>query len=55
VHEVVDDKSNPYRNIVIYAMRMNKGYVVQFPVVNEEPKVNTTRFFDLLKDSDELL
>jgi hypothetical protein len=25
VHEVVDDNSNPYRNMVIDAMRMNQG------------------------------
>ena len=26
VHGVVDDNSNPYRNIVIDAIRMNRGY-----------------------------
>jgi hypothetical protein len=26
VHGVVDDNSNPYKNMVMDAMRMNKGY-----------------------------
>jgi hypothetical protein len=55
VYEVVDDNSNPYRNMIIDAMRMNQGYVDQYPVIDEEPNVDATRFFDLLKDSDKPL
>ena len=55
IHEVVDDKSNPYRNMVMDAMRMNQGYVGQCPIIDEEPNADTTNFNDLLKDSDEPL
>jgi hypothetical protein len=55
VHEVVNDNSNPYRNMVIEAMRMNQGNVGQCPIVEEEPNADATRFFDLLKDYDEPL
>jgi hypothetical protein len=33
VHGVVNDNSNPYRNMVMDAMRMNQGNVNQFPIV----------------------
>jgi hypothetical protein len=55
VHEVVNDNSNPYRNMVMDAMRMNEGNVSQCLIIEEEPNVNAARFFDLLKDSNELL
>jgi len=55
VHEVVNDNSNPYRNMVMNAMRMNQGNVSQCPIIEEEPNADTTRFFDLLKDSNEPL
>jgi hypothetical protein len=55
VHEVANDNSNPYRNMVMDAMRMNQGKVNQCPIVEEEPNADTTRFFDMLKDSDEPL
>jgi len=55
VHEVVNDNNNPYRNMVMNAMRMNEGNVSQCPIVEEEPNADITRFFDLLKDSDEAL
>jgi len=32
VHEVVDDNSNSYRNMVMDAMRMNQGCVNQCPI-----------------------
>jgi len=54
VHEAANDNTNPYRNMVINAMRMNQGNVSQCPIV-EEPIADATRFFDLLKDSDEPL
>ena len=37
------------------AMRMNQGNVNQCPIVEEEANADATRFFDLLKDSDEPL
>jgi hypothetical protein len=41
--------------MVMDAMRMNQGNVSQCPIVEEEPTANTTRFFDLFKDSNEPL
>jgi len=55
VHEAANDNTNPYRNIVMDAMRMNQGNVSQCPIVEKEPNVDAARFFDLLKDSDEPL
>jgi len=52
---VANDNSDPYRNMVIDAMRMNQGNVSQCPIVEEETNANATRFFDLLKDSDKPL
>jgi hypothetical protein len=36
-------------------MRMNQSHVDQYPIIDEEPNVDATWFFDLLKDSDKLL
>jgi len=55
VHEVANDNTNPYRNMVMDAMRINQGNVSQCPIVEEEPNADVARFFDLLKDSDEPL
>ena len=55
VHEVVNNNSNPYRNMVMDAMRMIQGNVSQYPIVEEEPNTDATRFFDLLKGSNEPL
>ena len=56
VHEAANDhKTNPYRNMVMDAMRMNQGNVNQCLIVEEEPNTEATRFFDLLKDSNEPL
>lgn len=55
VYKVVDANNNPYRNIAIDTMRMNQGHNGQCSIVNEELNANTTRFFDLLKNSDESL
>ena len=55
VHEATNDDTNPYRNMVIDAMRINQGNVSQCRIVEEEPNADATRFFDLLKDSDEPL
>jgi hypothetical protein len=54
VHKIVNDNSNPYRNMVMDAMRMNQGNVNHCPIV-EEPNADATRVFDLLKDSDKPL
>jgi len=45
VHGVVYDNSNPYRNMVMDAMRMNPGHAGKFPIVDEERNVDTTKFF----------
>jgi len=55
VYEVTNDNTNPYTNMVMDAMRMNQGNVSQCSIVEEEPNADATRFFDLLKDSDEPL
>ena len=55
VYEVVNDNSNPYRNMVIDAMRMNQSNVSQCSIVEEEPNVDVAKFFDLLKDYNEPL
>jgi len=55
VHGVVDDNSNPYKNMIMDAMRKNQGYVDQCLIIDEEPNADMTRFFNLLKDSDRSL
>jgi hypothetical protein len=55
MHGVETDNSNPYRIMVMNAVRMNQGHVGQCSIIDEEPNTNATRFFDLLKDSDEPL
>ena len=45
VHEVINDNCNPYRNMVMDAMRMNQGNGSQCPIVEEEPNVDAARFF----------
>ena len=55
VHEVVDDNSNLYRNMVWDTMRMNQSYAGECLIIYEEPNVDTTMFFDLLKDFNEPL
>jgi hypothetical protein len=55
VHGVVDDNSNPYRTIVMEAIRMNQSHANQCLIVDKEPNVDMARFFDLLKDSDKPL
>ena len=55
VHEAANDNTNPYKNMVMDAMRMNEGNVSQCPIIGEEPNADAARFFDLLKDSDKPL
>jgi hypothetical protein len=45
VHGVVNDNSNPYKIMVIDAMRMNQGNVSQCPIVEEELNADAARFF----------
>jgi len=44
VHGDVNDNSNPYRNMIMDAMRMNQGNVCQCPIVKEEHNADATRF-----------
>ena len=37
VHRVIDDNSNPYKNMIMDAMIINQGYTNQCPIVDEEP------------------
>jgi hypothetical protein len=53
MHEVVDDNSNPYKSMIIDAMRMNQGYAGENPIVDEESNVDVVSFFDVLKDFNE--
>ena len=55
VHGVANDNSNPYRNMIMDAMRMNQDNVSQCPIIEETPNANAARFFNLLKDSDKPL
>jgi hypothetical protein len=45
VHRVVEDNSNPYRNMIMNAMRMNQSHVGQYSIIDEEPNVDATKFF----------
>jgi len=58
IHEFAYDNSNPYRSLVMDAMRMNQNYSCEgsrnIPL-DEELNVDTTMFFELLKDFNEPL
>jgi hypothetical protein len=41
--------------MIMDAMRINQDHVNQCPIVNEEPNINATRYFNLLKDYNESL
>jgi hypothetical protein len=55
MHEVGNKNSNPYRNMVMDAIRMSEGNVSECPIIEEKPNADAARFFYLLKDSDEPL
>jgi len=55
MHRVIDDTSDPYRNMVMDAMEMNQGHTSQCSIIDEELNVDVTRFFDFLKNSDKPL
>ena len=42
VHEAANDNTNPYKNMVRDAMRMNQGNVSQCPIIEEEPNADAT-------------
>ena len=45
LYGVVDENSNPYKNIVMDMIGMNQGHVGHCSIVDEELNANTTRFF----------
>jgi V8-like Glu-specific endopeptidase len=45
VHRVTNDNNNPYKNMVMDAMRMNQGNASQCLLVEEEPNTDVTKFF----------
>ena len=47
VYRIVDDTSNPYRNMVMNAIKMNQIHVGQCPIVYEKSNTGATRFFFL--------
>jgi hypothetical protein len=55
MHEVGNDSSNHYRNMIMDAMRMSEGNVSECSIVKEESNADAVRFFDLLKDYDKPL
>jgi len=55
VHGVVNDNSNPYRNIVMNAMRMNQGYAGQYSIIDEKSNSDLAKSFYFLKDFNEPL
>ena len=48
---VVDDNSNPYKDMIMNVRKMNQDYVDQYSIIYEEPNEDATKFFDFLKDS----
>jgi len=54
IYEFVDDNSNPYRSVVMDAMRMNKNYSGESSLnilLYKEPNLYATRFFKTFKRS----
>ena len=49
IHEVADDNSNRYRSMAMDEMIINHGYLGKGSRVYEEPNIDITRFFELLK------
>ena len=41
--------------MVMDVMRINQGHINQCPIIDEETNADATRFFDLLKNSNEIL
>jgi hypothetical protein len=49
MYGVVDDNSNSYRDLIMYAMRINQGYADQCSTINEEPNADAIKFFLFFK------
>ena len=45
VYGVVNNNDNPYKNMVMDAMRVNQGNVSHYPNIEEEPNADAIRFF----------
>ena len=43
---VVDENYNPYKNMVMDAMWMKQCYASECSIIDEEPNVDVTMFFD---------
>jgi hypothetical protein len=54
-HEVVDDKNNHYKSMVMDAIIINHCYSSEGSCVDEEPNVDAAKFFELLIFFDKLL
>jgi len=58
IHEFADDNSNTYRSMIMDVIRMDHNYSGEGShniLLHEKPNVDATRFFELLKYSNELL
>ena len=49
MHGVMDDNINSYKSMMIYAMRMSKGYEGECLSVYKEPNADVTRFFEYIE------
>jgi len=46
IHKVINDNNNNcYRSMVMYAMRINHGYLGECLYIDEESNVDTNKFF----------
>ena len=43
---VVDDNSNPYKDMIMNVRKKNQDYVGQYSIIYEEPNEDATKFFD---------
>jgi hypothetical protein len=52
IHEFVDENNNPYRSVIMNAMRMNYDYSGEGSLdilLYKEPNLDTIRFFKIFK------
>jgi len=45
LHGIVDDNSNPYKNMIMNTMRMSQGYVGECLVIDEKPNADAASSF----------
>jgi hypothetical protein len=45
VHGVVNDNNNPYKTMVMDAMRINQDHASQCPIIDEESNAYMAKFF----------